>query len=71
MRKALYACHYRHAMDTQPSLKFLHSASTLNQAKLDAFRRLSTADLIFSLTPGHQSCLKARAMERFLTAIIG
>lgn len=43
-----------------PKLKFLHSVSTLNPAKLDTFRRLSTEDLRVSLSPGQQGSLKVR-----------
>jgi len=44
----------------EPKLKFLHSASALNRVKLDLFRRLSTADLETSLTPGERGSLKVR-----------
>jgi hypothetical protein len=39
----------------------LHSAASLSEAKLDHFRRLSTADLLDSLKPGRPGALKARA----------
>jgi hypothetical protein len=41
-------------------LKFLHSASTLNQVKLEFFRRLSTGELKASLVPGQPGSLKVR-----------
>ena len=44
-----------------PKLRFLHSESALNRGKLELFRRLSTAELTSSLTPGHVGSLKARA----------
>ncbi len=43
-----------------PNLKFLHTESTLNRAKLDRFRRLSTGDLKSSLAPGQRGSLKVR-----------
>jgi hypothetical protein len=43
-----------------PNLKFLHTASTLNRAKLEQFRRLSTSELKISLAPGQQGSLKVR-----------
>jgi hypothetical protein len=43
-----------------PNLKFLHSESTLNRAKLEQFRRRSTIELKFSLAPGQQGSLKTR-----------
>ena len=45
----------------EPTLKFLHSVSTLNQVKLDLFRRLSTAELKSSLAPGGKGSLKVRS----------
>ena len=42
-----------------PNLKFLHTEGTLNRAKLEGFRRLSTAELKSSLVPGQQGSLKA------------
>ena len=50
------------AMDSTqgPNLKFLHSQSTLNQVKLERFRRLSTEALRSSLAPGQQGSLKIR-----------
>ena len=48
-------------MDTNlPRLTFLHSESTLNQVKLETFRRLSTDELKFSLEPGQRDSLKVR-----------
>lgn len=41
-------------------LKFLHSHTTLNQAKLDRFRRLPSEALKSSLYPGLEGSLKAR-----------
>jgi hypothetical protein len=41
-------------------LKPLHSESSLSQPKLEAFRRLSTEQLIASLRPGEPGGLKAR-----------
>ncbi len=43
-----------------PELRFLHSAGTLNRAKLELFRRLSTDALKISLAPGQEGCLKVR-----------
>jgi archaellum component FlaG (FlaF/FlaG flagellin family) len=43
-----------------PNLKFLHTESTLNRAKLEQFRRLSTSELKISLAPGQQGSLKVR-----------
>jgi hypothetical protein len=43
-----------------PNLRFLHSEATLNQVKLDLFRRLSTEALISSLAPGQPGALKVR-----------
>jgi hypothetical protein len=52
-----------YAMDSkdQPKLRFLHSESALNRVKLDLFRRLPTAELRASLSPGREGSLKARA----------
>jgi len=44
----------------EPALKFLHSESTLNQSKLNQFRRLPTDVLKRSLEPGQQGSLKVR-----------
>jgi len=43
-----------------PPLRLLHSDATLRRAKLDQFRRLSTAELIESLALGRPGALKAR-----------
>ena len=43
-----------------PNLKFLHTEGTLNRAKLERFRLLSTSDLKLSLAPGQQGSLKVR-----------
>jgi archaellum component FlaG (FlaF/FlaG flagellin family) len=43
-----------------PNLKFLHTESTLNRAKLEQFRRLATSELKISLAPGQQGSLKVR-----------
>ena len=43
-----------------PNLKFLHLRSTLNQVKLEVFRRLSTEALRSSLAPGQRESLKVR-----------
>ena len=45
---------------TQPPLRNLHAETILSQPKLEGFRRLATADLIDSLTPGQPGALKAR-----------
>lgn len=47
-------------MDKVPSLKFLHTESTLNRVKLETFRRLSTGELKLSLAPGQRGSLKVR-----------
>lgn len=44
-----------------PSLKFLHDKPSMVQLKLDKFRSLSSEELIGSLTPGRDGCLKTRA----------
>jgi archaellum component FlaG (FlaF/FlaG flagellin family) len=44
-----------------PNLKSLHAESTLNSAKLEQFRRLSTSELKSSLAPGQRGSLKVRA----------
>lgn len=41
-------------------LKSLHSAGSLSQPKLTAFRRLPTEDLIRSLCPGEAGALKVK-----------
>jgi hypothetical protein len=46
---------------TAPGLKFLHTEDTLNRAKLEWFRRLSTDELKASLAPHQQGSLKARS----------
>jgi archaellum component FlaG (FlaF/FlaG flagellin family) len=43
-----------------PKLIFLHAQSTLSQAKLERFRRVSTSELKSSLAPGKQGSLKVR-----------
>jgi len=45
---------------SQPPLKPLHAETALNQVKLERFARLSNEELIESLKPGQQGCLKAR-----------
>ena len=44
----------------QPPLKSLHAESTLNQAKVQMFSRLSDSELIESLKPGQPGALKTR-----------
>ena len=44
----------------RPSLKFLHSHSQLNRVKLELFSRLSSSELLTSLSPGQPGALKAR-----------
>ena len=44
----------------EPTLKFLHSESTLNRGKLDLFRRFSSEELKSSLAPGQPGSLKVR-----------
>lgn len=44
----------------QPPLKSLHAESTLNQAKLQTFSRLSDSELVESLRPGQPGALKTR-----------
>lgn len=41
-------------------LKPLHAEGSLSQPKLDAFRKLSTGDLIGSLRPGEPGALKVK-----------
>ena len=43
-----------------PPLKSLHAESTLNEAKIQMFSRISDEDLIESLKPGQPGALKAR-----------
>jgi hypothetical protein len=45
---------------SQPSLRPLHSEATLNNVKLDHFRRLTTDELIESLGLAKPGALKAR-----------
>ncbi len=44
-----------------PPLEALHPDHTLLSLKLEQFRRLTTAEIITSLTPGQASALKVRA----------
>ena len=44
----------------QPKLRFLHSLSVMNLAKLEALRRLSTDAIQLSLCPGQPGSLKVR-----------
>ena len=44
----------------EPRLRFLHTETTLNQVKLDLFRRLSTEEIKSSLAPGKLGSLKTR-----------
>jgi hypothetical protein len=44
----------------EPRLRFLHAQTTLNQVKLNLFRRLSTDEIKSSLAPGKPGSLKAR-----------
>jgi len=50
----------------EPPLRFLHAETTLNQVKLELFRRLSTEEIKSSLTPGKPGSLKARPDGTFL-----
>ena len=43
-----------------PPLKPLHSDSSLSQVKLDTFGKLTTKELLDSLSPGQPGSLKAR-----------
>jgi len=43
-----------------PPLKPLHPDSSLSQVKLEAFRKLTTQELLGSLSPGQPGSLKAR-----------
>ena len=45
---------------SQPPLKFLHPDSSLSEAKLVQFDKLSTQELIDSLKPGQPGSLKVR-----------
>jgi len=47
-------------MRRSPTLKPLHSDSSLVNTKLDMFRKLSTEELVDSLKPGQPGSLKAR-----------
>ena len=48
-------------MDATPDpVRFLHAETTLNQVKLDLFRRLSTEQIKSSLAPGKPGSLKTR-----------
>jgi hypothetical protein len=44
----------------EPPLRFLHSADSLSQVKVDQLRKQSTADLVESLRPGQSGALKTR-----------
>lgn len=43
-----------------PPLKPLHSDSSLSHVKLDAFRKLTSQELLDSFVPGQPGSLKAR-----------
>jgi hypothetical protein len=43
-----------------PPLKFLHSEDRLIPSKLVTLERLSTENLVLSLAPGQEHCLKTR-----------
>jgi ParB-like chromosome segregation protein Spo0J len=45
---------------SRPPLKFLHADSSLSQAKLNQFGKLSNQQLIDSLKPGQSGSLKVR-----------
>jgi ParB-like chromosome segregation protein Spo0J len=45
---------------SQPPLKFLHPDSSLSEAKLAQYDKLSTQELIDSLKPGQPGSLKVR-----------
>jgi hypothetical protein len=45
---------------SQPPLKFLHEESSLNEVKLNQFRKLTTDQILTSLAPNRPSSLKAR-----------
>ncbi len=45
---------------SEPPLRLLHSGSSINQAKLEQFRKLSDQQLIDSLRPGEPGALKTR-----------
>jgi ParB-like chromosome segregation protein Spo0J len=45
---------------TSPPLKSLHPDSSLSQAKLAQFSKLSTDELVSSLSPGRPGSLKTR-----------
>lgn len=45
----------------KPSLKFLHSESSLINLKLEYFRKVSTEDLIESLKPEKDGALKTKS----------
>ena len=47
-------------MDSTPSLKFLHSESTLNRVKLEVFRRLTSDVLKSSLGADQPGSLKVQ-----------
>jgi len=44
----------------QPPLKPLHADGSLIRSKLDKYDKLSNQELIDSLKPGQQGCLKVR-----------
>lgn len=48
------------ASGPQPPLKSLHPDSSLVPSKLDKYGKLTTKELIDSLTPGQKGSLKAR-----------
>ena len=47
-------------MSKSPPLKALHSEALLSQVKLEMFRKLSTQELLDSLSPGQPGSLKVR-----------
>lgn len=51
----------RRCLLAEPPLRFLHSTDALSLVKIDAFRKLTTADLVDSLQPGQSGALKTRA----------
>jgi hypothetical protein len=53
-------------MNDLPPLKALHPVSSLIRSKLTIFEALSTEDLVRTLAPGNEHCLKARPDGRML-----
>jgi len=56
---------------SKPPLKPLHSDSTLIQAKIDQYDKLSTEQIIGSLLPGQTGSLKVRPDGTVIDGLTG